>query len=268
MKVDDQPKKRPPKRTLEQAEHRAELGRLKAQFGRADQDLHKANRALRMLSECSQVLVRAEDEIGLLNSICRIIVGTGGYRMCWVGYAERDENSTVRPVAQRGYEDGYLDLINITWADTERGRGPTGMAIRTGKVCTVRNILTDPDFAIWRDQAVERGYSSAAALPLLAEGRAFGSLNVYAAQADAFDTRELGLLTQLADDLAYGIEALRARARRIEAEAALRESEKNFRMLALEANEGILVASDRTAKHVFANRRAAEITGYSIDELL
>lgn len=47
----------------------------------------------------------------------------------------------------------------------------------------------------------------------------------------------------------------------------LRESEDAFRSLAENANDGFLVgASD--GLHVFANKRAAEITGYSIDELV
>ena len=58
----------------------------------------------------------------------------GGYRMAWVGFAEDDENKTVLPVACAGYDQGYLDQAKITWADTERGRGPTGTAIRTGKI--------------------------------------------------------------------------------------------------------------------------------------
>jgi len=51
------------------------------------------------------------------------------------------------------------------------------------------------------------------------------------------------------------------------AEEALRESEKNFRTLAENANDGILIAAGE-GKNVFANKRLAEITGYSISELL
>ena len=50
-------------------------------------------------------------------------------------------------------------------------------------------------------------------------------------------------------------------------ERALKESEEKFRALADNANEGILIAKDR-GKHVYANKRAAEITGYSVSELL
>ncbi len=48
-------------------------------------------RALKVLSECNEVLVRADDELSFLNDMCRIIVETGGYLMSWVGYTRHDE---------------------------------------------------------------------------------------------------------------------------------------------------------------------------------
>jgi PAS domain S-box-containing protein len=54
---------------------------------------------------------------------------------------------------------------------------------------------------------------------------------------------------------------------RRQAEEALRESEENFRALAENANDGIMIAVGRGA-HVYANKRMAEITGYSVAELL
>jgi PAS domain S-box-containing protein len=50
-------------------------------------------------------------------------------------------------------------------------------------------------------------------------------------------------------------------------EEALGESETNFRTLAENAGEGILIAGEGGV-HLFANRACAEITGYSVDELL
>ena len=99
---------------------------------RAEEELARLNRTLRTVNECNKALVRATEEYELLRSVCQILVDVGGLRMVWVGYREFDEGRTVRPVAHAGYEAGYLDLIRITWGDTEAGRGPMGAAIRTG----------------------------------------------------------------------------------------------------------------------------------------
>lgn len=52
-----------------------------------------------------------------------------------------------------------------------------------------------------------------------------------------------------------------------ETEKALKEREENFRTLAENANDGILIAVEE-GKYVYANQRAAEITGYGLFELL
>lgn len=175
----------------------------------ATNQLYEVNRALRTLSDCNQALVRATDEAELLNNICEILVTIGDYRLVWVGFAEDNTAKSVRPVAQSGYEAGYLESLNITWADTERGRGPTGTAIRTGEPCIAQNLLDDPNFALWRDQAIRRGYASSIALPLMADDRSLGAISIYAAEPDAFDAAEVKLLIELAQDLAYGISTLR-----------------------------------------------------------
>ncbi len=196
---------------------------------RAEEELFKVNKALKTLHECNHALVHAKRESDLLNEICRIIVEIGGYRLAWVGFAEQDEAKTVRPVAQRGYEEGDLEMTNITWADTERGQCPTGTAIRTCKPTIAKNIQLDPNFAPWRAEAAKRGYASSIALPLFANQQIFGALSIYAEEPDAFDAEEVKLfLTELADDLAYGITALRISAERSRAVEELKTAHKNL----------------------------------------
>jgi signal transduction histidine kinase len=226
---------------------------------RTEQALHKASRACRALGECSQALVRAADEEGLLQEICRIIVESCGYRLAWVGFAVESAGKEVRPVAQAGYEAGYLDRVRITWADDAQGRGPTGTAIRTKQPGIARHILTDPDYEPWRAEAARRGYASSIALPLLTDGRALGALNVYAAEADAFDEEEASLLMTLAGDLAYGISALRLRAERGQVESELERHRSQLEELVkertaeLEAVNARLKELDRSRETFIAN---------------
>lgn len=177
---------------------------------RAEANLLHANRALRTLSAGNGVLVHSNDEATLLRDMCRTVIEQGNYRLAWVGLVEHDAEQRVRPVASAGDEEGYLESVQISWADNEHGQGPTGSAVRTGTTQVAHNLLTDPRYAPWREQAVQRGYASSIALPLKRDnGEVFCVLNIYAAQENAFDAAEVRLLQELADDLAYGILNLR-----------------------------------------------------------
>ncbi|MDP2795174.1 MAG: PAS domain S-box protein [Sulfurisoma sp.] len=228
----------------------------------AEDALLRANRALRTLSACNEALVRAADEDQLLQDICRLLIEYGGYRMAWVGFAEEDEARTVRPVAEAGCDEGYLAASHISWADTERGRGPTGTAIRECRVMLARNILTDPAFAPWRESARQRGYASSIALPLpIDDSHCLGALNIYAAEADSFDAGEVQLLTELANDLAYGIRTLRDRAARDQAVVALRESEEKHRQLFESSRDALMTAAPPSWHFTSANRATLQLFG-------
>ena len=204
---------------------RNEAGEIEGVFAAARDvtERKRAERALWSLSACNESLVRATDESTLLQRICDLIVNVGGYRMAWVGYAEHDERKTVRAVAESGFEAGYLDTVNITWDDEERGRGPTGTAARTGKAAVCHDAVSDPRFAPWRESAVRRGYRSTLVLPLNNGEEVLGALSIYATEAGAFDAAEQHLLEELANNLSYGILAIRAKVERKRAEEEIRK---------------------------------------------
>jgi signal transduction histidine kinase/ActR/RegA family two-component response regulator len=179
-----------------------------------EEALDRARRARRVLSQSNHAVIRAADEASLRSEACRIIVEEGGYRFAWVGLAPDHPDGTLERVAHAGFEDGYLDALDVTWADAERGRGPANVAIGSGASSVVRNIATDPRFALWREAATARGYASCVALPLSAGQRTVGMLTIYASEPDAFDDDELRLLEQLAADLGFGIATLRDRLER------------------------------------------------------
>ena len=85
------------------------------------------------------------------------------------------------------------------------------MAIRTGTVQVNQHFLTNPAMAPWQEAARPRGYQSSIALPLRNSAGILGVLAIYALEPDAFNEAEVTLLQELAADLAFGIETLRAR---------------------------------------------------------
>jgi len=194
-----------------------------------EKEMLRVNRALKTVSASHKVLVRASDKAELLSEICRVIVQVGGYSLGWVGIASHDRKKTVRVVAQAGDTERYLETINVTYADDEYGQYPAGTAIRTGRPCIVKNILNNPNFLLWRGEALKHGFTSTVALPLIRNGRPFGVLSIYAKERDAFDKKEVKLLHELADNLVYGIVALHNRIERSRAEKGLEDSMAKLR---------------------------------------
>ncbi|NTW51400.1 MAG: PAS domain S-box protein [Chlorobiaceae bacterium] len=234
---------------------------------KAKEALSRLNRSLLMISKCSQAILHASNETELLNDICRIVVEIGQYRMAWVGYARNDDDKSVAPVAQVGFEEGYLETLGLSWADIDRGRGPTGTAIRTGKESSMRNMQTDPGLIPWRSQAMARGYSSCQSLPLKNEGGVLGALTIYSSIPDAFDAAETNLLGSLADNLAYGISMLQGRKAREKAEEAMRQSEARYRSLFQNRHIVMLIIDPEDGSIVDANPAAVAFYGWELDEL-
>ena len=188
---------------------------------RAEAALVRLNRELQAISSCNQVLMRSVDEHRLLQDVCRIICDEAGYRMAWVGFAENDDAKTIRLAVWAGVENTDA---NITWADSGRGRGPAGTALRTGKVDYIQDFEKEERAAPWREEALRTGYRSSIALPIKNEdGDTFGVLGISSAETNAFTLAERRLLEELTGDLAFGISALRVRVARDAAEAEIRQ---------------------------------------------
>ncbi|WP_305072666.1 response regulator [Propionivibrio sp.] len=182
----------------------------------------RAARSLKLLSDSNYVLASAESEPALLDGVCRLIVDSGRYVLAWIGFAGQDPEKRVAVAAQWGDECGYLDGLAISWDEASpAGLGPTGRCIRTGETQINPDFGGAPEMSPWRDSASVHGFRSSVALPLAtADLGVFGALNIYSSEAEAFAADEVALLGELAHNLAFGIEKLRDRERRLAAESA------------------------------------------------
>ncbi len=248
---------------------------------RAEEELHRVNRALRTISDCNQALVRATTEAELINDVCQILVHVGGYHFAWVGYPQPTPEKRIIPVAKAGFEAGYLDNLTLTWEDNQWGQWPSGIAMRTGKTCVFQNIQMNADYAPWKEQARQRGFASCIALPLILtpdqqdqhlereltpliidsfNPTAFGVLNLYSTQANAFDQAEVKLLKELVDDIVYGIVALKVR-------ASHAETEKKFRQLAENIHDVFWITNAQGNQFVYVSPAYQQIWGRNSTEI-
>ena len=237
--------------------------RSEAAIIRRKESLHRLNRALKAFSDCNKVVIRARDELQLMRDICRTMVEVGEYRMAWVGIAEHDDEKTIQPAVQWGDDKGYLEKLKVSWSDTDRGRGPTGTAIRTGQTSVVQEIRYDPRWLLWREEALQHGFAASISLPLSDGAPPFGALVIFSAEQGAFDPEEVQLLEDLASDLSYGITTLRMNVER-------KKAEKERKLLASvieQAMEGIILF-DGDGLIRYANPAVETITGRTPAEMI
>ncbi|AVP56523.1 EAL domain-containing protein [Pulveribacter suum] len=189
---------------------------------RMEDELARVNRARRMRSAASQVLVRAGSEDELLHAICRVAVDIGGYALGWVGMARSDAAKSIDIVAHAGEHAVHLAQLRLSWSHRrEQGRGPAGKAVRSGQTVIVRDLGAGDDTHPRPAELARLGLAAVVCLPLKDEHHTFGLLYLYAPEVLHIGAEETQLLEALAADLAFGIHSLRARAEQQRVQTAL-----------------------------------------------
>lgn len=166
-------------------------------------------RVLKTLIDITQSINSAPSEAAILEQTCETLIETGGYFLAWIAYAEHDENKTIRPVAQHGLDNGYIQSLNITWSEDPTGQGPIGIAVRSKTPIVTNDISTDTTFQPWRDMAIDHGLQSSVSLPLIVGQEVLGTINIYSSETYAFDGEALTFLKDLASTVVHGIKSQR-----------------------------------------------------------
>ena len=197
----------------------------------AEAKIQRLTQMYAALSECNQAIVRCASQEELFPQICRSAVELGGMKMAWVGLVDTD-TLRVCPVASFGDETDCLRDLRVS-ADSESpfGRGVTGTSIREHRPVWAQDFLNDPITAPWHERGECAGWRAAAALPLIRNGVVIGALTLCASETNAFDEAVRNLLTKMAQDISFALNAFDMEADRQRIQVALRESESRFRDL-------------------------------------
>jgi PAS domain S-box-containing protein len=191
----------------------------------AERQIQHLNEVLRAVRQVDELIVHERNPQRLLAEACNILFRTRGYRLVWIARAESGSKRVV-PAARAGTGVEFLDHATVTWDESETGRGPVGTALRTRRTCVCQNIATDPAFAPWRETLQAEGYASVAAAPMIHGDRLFGVVAIYGDCPGAFNDEELGLLSELAHDLAFTLQSIEDENERKALEQRLRQAQK------------------------------------------
>jgi DNA-binding PucR family transcriptional regulator len=112
-----------------------------------------------------------------------------------------------------GLSESYIASINserpFRLGHGPYGEGPSSRAFQTREPVTIKDAQLDPAFVPWAGVAVEQGYRSLAAIPLVVSGEAIGTLVSYTCAVHEFSPEELLLLETMANQAAAAIAAAR-----------------------------------------------------------
>lgn len=197
----------------ELANQRAEfaLASTERQLADTHHRLARTNHALTLLRLVNRVVIRSADEMALLSEVCRLAVEEGGYQLAWTGLAQGEEKR-IMPLTCSGEGQEFLDECRFSWsAESPEGQAPCGRTIREQTAQLLSPLVTSPDYAPFADAAARYSLATEVALPLHLGSDRQGVLVLLMNTALEVSDDELMLLQELADNLSWGVSALRLR---------------------------------------------------------
>ena len=222
----------------------------------AEERIRYVTRLYALSSHINQAIVEIKDIDSLFNALVQLVIEYGQFRMCWIGSFDKN-TSTIQPITFAGYEDGYLDGLEINPFKGVYGNGPTGKAFAEKKLVFCNDIANDEIMAPWRESALKRGYKSSFSTPIYRKGDVYRTLTLYANEVDFFKDEEQKLLSEISESISYAIDAIDSEKERISTEVALIESEAKFRELMDNSPEGITIYVD--GKVAYINKEALRL---------
>lgn len=159
-----------------------------------------------VLSGINSIIVRVREREELLRETCRIAVEQGGFGMVWIGLLD-EGGQEVKVAAHHGFAPDVPGELQLPAGSGTEIQGRAGCRAILDGIPIIDNDLAEvhPDNQL-RRLAVERGYRSVIALPLIAAGATTGVMIIYAREVDFFNADEVKLLSELAGDISLALE--------------------------------------------------------------
>lgn len=228
-------------------------------------EIAQLSRLYAALTKVNQAIIWLPNQEQLFSSLCRILVEEGGFKMAWVGWNDPATNQLV-PAAVCGDDNNYLSTIKVYSDDRPEGRGPSGIAFRSGQPYICNNMQQDTATLAWREEINSRGFRASAAFPIRANSKVCGTISVYAEQALFFQDKEIALLKETVDNISFALENLAREEKRRQAEI-LAKNESLFSDMMIESMPGILYFYNYEGKFLRWNHNFQIVSGYSNEEI-
>lgn len=201
----------------------------------------------------------------LYQLVCKAAVGEGKFLFsAMFSPGTSPGNIRIEAAAGIGAEALCGNPASFDQSMAER-QGILGMAFQTGAPCVSNDLSMDEREKHRHAGALDLGFASGAALPVIADGHPIGVLLLYSADKDVFDEEVVGLLGHMSTSIAFGLINFEREMDRTCAEESLRVSEAKYRTI-LETLEEAYYEVDLKGRPVLCNGALFRILGYAADE--
>ncbi len=226
--------------------------------------LIRSKRLFKFSSEINDLILNAQKPLDLYDGFCEIAVRTGGFVFAFVGLRD-DVNQSIKPYKYAGAEAGYLAFFekNISLKNIPEGNGPSGRAIREGKIYYCNDIANDPSMEVWREEALKRGFLSSLTFPVQLEGHTIAQISIYANKANFFNEEELELMNRINENINFAMSNLALAEKHHLAKAQI-----DTLTLAIEQSTTSIMITDINGFFEYANPSFCRSSGYTLEEII
>lgn len=193
---------------LERAERERKLRERDQQLEQQNDQLKRLNRINTVIRDIGEALVSASSREEIERTVCNRLANIDSYSFVWIGEPSLVSHE-ITPRARAGNDQGYLESITLPTNGTSSSDDPAQTAIQARESQVIQNILEDPAFERWRNEALNRGYRSLVSIPVVYERSVYGILEIYADRPFAFDEEEQAVLTELGEIIGHAINAVK-----------------------------------------------------------
>ncbi|MDE3143437.1 MAG: PAS domain S-box protein, partial [Bacteroidota bacterium] len=228
-----------------------------------EKEIQKTNRITKFIGEINELILLAKDENEIYGNLAKIAVEKGHFIFSWVGIPDIDTKA-IKPHIWAGKEEGYLKNITVSAEeDTPYGKGPVGKAYQQAKYYYCNDIEHDPAMKPWKEAALQRGYNSLIAFPLMVDAKIVSIYAMYAATPDFFNEEEVELLIRVTNNINYALTAINNNRKRNEGEIQIKKITQ-----AIEQSSASIIITDLKPSIEYVNPAFTELTGYSYEEAI
>ncbi len=230
-----------------------------------EQRIARLNRIDAIHRRVNEALVHIPDPRQLAQEVCKIMIQEGGFVMAWIGF-ENPTTATVDTVFASGAVDEFFGKVRLLSEDVPNGHGPTVTTLKKGKYTICNDIQAFPGLNMWEDDAIHKGYRSAAAFPISTGKTSRGALTLYSFDKNFFCETEINLINGISEEISFVFKTMEMldNSRQVQEDMEISEHRLteiiNFLPLAT-------FATDTSGSVIIWNKAMEKLTAVSADQV-